>query len=276
MLAAFILFDLAAFNWVESGRKTEVALGDRLRQIISLQGAADFVKQQPGLHRVRVGVEPQPNVGDVYGIESIWGGGATVLTDYSKLGLHDDLLNVRYVIKPAASKDPEPIYQDAKWKVYNNPAAFPRAWIVHEAMSVPSQEAAFRQLDQQDLHRFALIETSLPQPLKLGNPKAESVHFRSWAPESFSMDVIAATSGLLVLSEMYYPGWVAKVNGHHVQIYRADGALRAIPVSAGQNKIEMEYAPSSFRFGAIITLLTLAVFLGGWFFVRRRIPLAEP
>ncbi len=135
MLAAFILFDLAAFSWVEASLATSTA-GERLEQMISFRGAAEFIKARPGLHRVRVSAEPEPNIGDVYGIESVWGGGPAMLTDYSKLGARDDLFNVRYYIKPAKTPDPDPVYQDGKWKVFENPHAYPRGWVVHQVVQV--------------------------------------------------------------------------------------------------------------------------------------------
>ena len=269
LLAAFILFDLSAFNWVEMDKAVLAKDGDQLEQMISLRGAAEFVKHQPGLHRVRVAVEPQPNIGDVYGVESIWGGGAAVLTSYSSLGLHDDLLNVSYIIKPAAAADPNPVYHDSNWKVYQAPNAFSRAWIVHKSVLASTQEAAFHQLDQQDLHTTAILETSPPRPLETAKVDIESVRFSSWAPESFTANATAASDGLLVLSEMYYPGWRATVNGKSAQIYRVDGALRGIAVSPGSNRIEIEYAPSSFRLGAVISLISLTLFLTGWVYVGR-------
>ena len=85
------------------------------------------------------------------------------------------------------------------------------------------------------------------------------------------MDVNAESAGLLVLMpEMYYPGWVATINGKEAKIYRVDGALRGIAVPAGANKVELIYSPSSFREGAAVSLLTLVCVVAGWVYVRRR------
>jgi hypothetical protein len=273
-LLAFILFDLAAFNWLEASKAALRKDGDQFEQMVSLRGAAEFVKTRPVPGRVRVSVEPEPNVGDVYGIQSVWGGGATALTDYSQLGLRDDLLNVRYVIKPASVPDPGPVYQDANWKVYENPNAYPRGWIVHQSIAAPSHEAAFRQLDRPgiDLHQVAVLETALPLAPAAGQD--ESVRFRSYEADRMAMQVDARSAGLLVLSEMYYPGWFATVNGKAAPIYPVDGALRGIPISAGPNRVELKYSPLSFRAGAALSLLTLALVLAGAVFslyrLRRR------
>jgi len=271
MLAAFVLFDLASFSWLEADTAKLSKADDQLGQMLSLRGAAGFVKSRPGPHRVRVSVDPEPNIGDVYGIESVWGGGPALLTAYSKLGPRDDLLNVRYYIKPASAGDPGPVYTDARWKVYENPHAYPRGWIVHQVAVEPSREAIFGRLDQPgiDLHRIAVLETPLPQALVPAAGTHESVRFRSYEPDGIAMDVNAESAGLLVLSEMYYPGWAATVNGKAARIYNVDGALRGIAVSGGPNKVELVYSPSSFRAGAALSLLTLVCVLSGWIYARR-------
>lgn len=71
-----------------------------------------------------------------------------------------------------------------------------------------------------------------------------------------AMDVKTGKAGLMVLSEIYYPGWRARVNGKPAAIYQVDGALRGIPVPQGSSRIELEYAPVSFYVGGSITLLT--------------------
>jgi len=272
VLTLFILFDLSAFNWLEFDKAVLHKNGDQLEQMVSLRGAAMYVKSRPGLERVRVAVQPEPNVGDIYGIQSVWGGSPTILTAYSKLGSRDDLFNVGYYIKPAATTDPNPEYKDAAWKVYRNPHAFPRGWIVHSAVTVPTQDAAFSRLDAPglDLHQTAILETPASVALAPSNTAVEALRFLSYEPERMEIDVTAANSGMLVLSEMYYPGWIAKVNGKAAKIYRVDGAFRGIPVSAGGNRIVVEYASNTFRVGAAVSLLTMACFLAGWYLVWKR------
>lgn len=264
-LAAFILFDLSAFNWVQADKAALSKSGDEMEQMISLRGPAEFIKSRPGLQRVRVGVSPEPNIGDVYEIQSAWGGGATALTEYSRLGVRDDLLNVGYYIRPVSTSDPNPVYQDARWKVYENRKAFPRAWLVHRTIVKPSVDAVYQALDDPaiDLHRAALLEAALPHTLADAAGAAESVRFRSWETDRMVMDVNTEAPALLVLSELYYPGWRAKVNGKAAAIYRVDGALRGIWAPAGSNRVELDYAPLTFYAGGAITVLTLLCVLAG-------------
>ena len=271
-LVVFILFDLSAFAWLEADKASPGKPDAELEQMISLRGAAGFVKSRPGLHRVRVTVEPQPNVGDVYGIQSIWGGGATVLTDYSRLGARDDLMNVGYYIKPASAPDPNPLYQDARWKVYEYPAGFPRAWLVHKVIVAASPDAVFRDLNDPaiNLRNTAVLDVPLPRALDGEPGVAESVRFQSWEPDRMSMDVNTEKPGLLVLSEIYYPGWRASVNGKPAVIYNVDGALRGILAPQGSSRIELAYVPFSFYVGGAITLLTVICVLSGLILSWRR------
>jgi hypothetical protein len=67
--------------------------------------------------------------------------------------------------------------------------------------------------------------------------------------------VKSTEDNLLVLSDTYYPGWKAFVDGIPEKIYQANYAFRAVPLSAGTHKVEFIYDPMSFKLGAGVTLL---------------------
>ena len=272
-IVAFILFDIGAFHWTEVDN-TNPATHNQMDRVMSLRGAVEFVKSRPGLHRVRVDGPLEPNIGDVYGVQSILGGGGTELTEYSRLGDRwlDVLLNVRYHIRPAASTDPNPVYSDGQWKVFEDPRAFPRAWIVHETIVKSNPDRLYSSLNDPalDLHRTALLEVRLPHAPETGNETRETIRFRSYEPNHISIAVTEESQGLLVLSELYYPGWRATVNGKPAPIYRVDGALRGILAPRGQSRIELDYRPASFYLGATITLLTLLCVVVGFLLNRRK------
>jgi len=69
------------------------------------------------------------------------------------------------------------------------------------------------------------------------------------------LQATAEENSLLVLSDTYYPGWKAFVDGKKTKIYRADYTFRAIPLSAGPNRVEFVYDPLSFKLGALFTFL---------------------
>jgi hypothetical protein len=263
LLAVFVLFDLGMLNWGEADKNSLPPESDLYAQMMTLSGPAAFVRSQPGLHRVRVMVDPQPNIGDVYQVQSIWGGGVTILRDYSQLSAHDDVLNVRYRIRPATTPDPGAVYQDAHWKVYRDDKAFPRAWIVHDAAVVPSDNEVYARMAKSTaaLRQVALLPSPLPAPLDK-TATGDSLHFTSYAPNSMSLDAQAAGDGLLVLSEIWYPGWRATVNGQDAEVRRVDGGLRGILLKRGANRVVLTYAPTAEYAGLAISLA--AIFFCGW------------
>jgi hypothetical protein len=100
------------------------------------------------------------------------------------------------------------------------------------------------------------LATSSDKPM----PKLP-VEWQSYGPNSFKMVVEAPRDALLVVSEPWYPGWRATVNGKETEIVRADWLLRAVAVPAGRAIVCFEYRPTSLVIGAIACLFGLAVTL---------------
>jgi len=98
----------------------------------------------------------------------------------------------------------------------------------------------------------------------------QKVEIISESNNRLDLQVKAAENLLLVLSDTYYPGWKAFVDGKRTKIYRADYTFRAIPLNAGTHQVEFVYDPMSFKLGAGVTFLgILGCLLIGWA-VRRK------
>jgi uncharacterized membrane protein YfhO len=111
-----------------------------------------------------------------------------------------------------------------------------------------------------DLHRQALLgaplESVLEPPIK---GASEDVTFGACGRNTLQLTARAQSRGLLVLSEVFYPGWRATVNGKDARIYEVDGALRGLVIASGESRIALWYSPRSFWLGA---LLSVAAFSG--------------
>jgi len=144
--------------------------------------------------------------------------------------------------------------------------------IVHEIVTEASHDAAFHRIDDPaiNLQRVAVIEAPLPQSLGPASATAEPVRFRSYEADRILLDVTAESPGLLILSELYYPGWRATVNGKSTAIHKVDGALRGIVVPRGESRVAVEYAPLSFYAGGALSLLTFTGVLAGCVLSLRR------
>src|SRR5262249_19586880 len=126
---------------------------DYLAKLLDCRGLVDFFRSQPGLFRVHVdGIWP-PNIGDVYGIPTIEGESATILTDFKRfwdVPRAPDLLNVRFFVLASsrAMEGQQIIYRDANWQVFENHMACPRAWLVHDVVTETSREAMIQRMKE--------------------------------------------------------------------------------------------------------------------------------
>ena len=81
------------------------------------------------------------------------------------------------------------------------------------------------------------------------------VHIISETNNCLNLLVKTREDGLLVLSDTYYAGWEAYVDGEKKKIYRANYTFRAVPLCAGTHQVEFVYDPLSFKLGALTTFL---------------------
>jgi hypothetical protein len=177
-----------------------------------------------------------------------------------------DLLNVRYLIVPAdapARPDLEPlvaelltVYEDERVRVLENPEAVQRAWLVHEARQVePGAALALLAEGTVNPRQTALLEGA-PPPLAASDAASETVSYVIYEPDRSVVAVTANAPALLMLSEIWDPGWQATVDGEPAQVLLADHTFRAVPVPAGEHIVELRYAPRSLQLGMGISVAT--------------------
>jgi hypothetical protein len=77
-------------------------------------------------------------------------------------------------------------------------------------------------------------------------------------------EVTSDATGLLVLTDLYYPGWTVAVDGHRAELLRADGYFRAVAVPAGVHRVVFRFRPVSFYAGAAVSLAALFVLGSLW------------
>jgi hypothetical protein len=151
----------------------------------------------------------------------------------------------------------------------------PRAYMVYATRLAQSDDEMSALLHDPalDLHTTAVIEEPLTQalPAVAGTPswKAEVTSYRN---NAIALDIQTSQDGLLVLSEMHYPGWKASIDGQETKIVRTNYSLRGLVVPRGEHKVSVWFSPSSFATGAWITLASLLVCVVGlvWPLVGRK------
>jgi hypothetical protein len=167
-------------------------------------------------------------------------------------------------------------------KIYENVEALPRALCVGSAHGVASDDEAltYMQRPEFDPGREVVInnsqQSSVASDRAISSPQSTvnsvACHLVTYEPERVVVETNVATDGYLLLTDAYYPGWTATVDGQPAAIERADILFRAVKMPAGQHHIEMRYEPRSFEIGAVASVGAWLVLMGAGIFslVRRR------
>jgi hypothetical protein len=186
------------------------------------------------------------------------------------------LLNVKYVLSLDPLPPPFSLLYDQEVKVYQNPQAFPRAFLVHRIETVQDGPAALERAMAlgPELRRVAVLEGPLPQSLSnlIDQEEEEVLEDRvrmvAYTSRRIEMEVETSSPGLLVLGDIYFTGWKAEIDGKEKPILRANYLLRGIEVDSGHHRIRFFYCPLSFYIGFGLTMITGAVIL--WCLKRKR------
>ena len=176
-----------------------------------------------------------------------------------------NMLNTRYFILPL---------QEGKTVPIENPYAYGNAWFVDNVKFVDNANQELDALGQLDLRHEAVADAKFREQLKpVAEEAADSasiVTLTAYEPNKLTYDVKSVRGGVVVFSEIYYPGWTATVDGEPVELGRVDYVLRALTVTPGQHQVELSFFPKSLditesvayaSFGLLAILLVLAVFL---------------
>lgn len=157
--------------------------------------------------------------------------------------------------------------------VYLNPLALPRAYVAHSVQSAADGPAALRLVSAPDFDPH--LKTVLEQPAADAAGSGAGITpapIRSYSPLRVVVEAQADRPGWLVLTDTWYPGWRAYVDGRETPIRPANYLFRAVPVSAGRHTVEFVYFADAFKLGLCIAGLTAALLAAGLAFAWRRRP----
>jgi hypothetical protein len=244
---AFLLlmvFEMSAAVWREMPNRQQPDGEHYLARLSEHKDIMEFLKVQPRPFRFEMFQEGQSvNLGDWEGVESSDGYLASVSGDlYDFIGRdwfrHKLMLNTVYTVaKEQQRPEQVEVFSDRKgWKVFRNPDASPRAWIVHDTADIESPKGSME---------------APPEPEVCEGE--EAVAFDHLGMQRTRATVRLECSGYVIFADPLLPGWRARLDGAEVPIYRAHGALRGIAVSGGQHQIEFVYRPMSVILGGALT-----------------------
>ncbi len=156
-------------------------------------------------------------------------------------------------------------YDGRDARVYENAGALPRTWLVASQRVVVGEDEALEAVvsaNDVDPRNTAITERTVPgiRAIRTGGrsgPAPGRARIERYAAERVTIRARTRRRSLLVLSDVHYPGWVARVDGREAKIERVNYLLRGVVVPAGASSVELSYEPLSWRIGWIVTLVAL-------------------
>ncbi|MBE9471319.1 MAG: YfhO family protein [Chloroflexi bacterium] len=246
-----------------------------------------FLRRDPDLFRIEGATGAwQPDAALVHGLHDIGG-------VYNPLGLAPyqayrwavgerggplyNLLGVKYVLagkgKPPGDERLEPVYTaNPEIDVYLNTAALPRAFLVYRSQVVDDHTAAWQAIHAPGFDPTETVVLEREQVgdwgLEIGDnalriAEGGYVSFVRYGVNEVELAARTPVSGYLVLSDVYYPGWRATVDGVLAEVVRANYVFRAVPLPPGEHTVRMEFVPWTWRAGLAVSIVTW-VGLGIW------------
>jgi hypothetical protein len=146
--------------------------------------------------------------------------------------------------------------------VFENRRALPRAYFVGAARAVDGPESASEALQDPTLDPYttAVVEGPLPPEVPpippVGSPAGQA-RILAYDAQEVSIAVRADTAGVLVLSDTYYSGWQAEVDGASAPVLPTDLALRGVVLGPGEHTVIFLYLPWTFTLGLALAVLAL-------------------
>ncbi len=198
-----------------------------------------------------------------------------------------DLLGVRYLVEPAlpdlrfvrAELGPG---HDSRWRKRFEDPPPPRScsrpaacgscrptkcsktsircraqFVVPQVEQLPGDhEGIVRAMTTTDFRRIALVEEPAATRADQGSGRFRPATIMSLKPNRIELD--AEGPGLLVVTDPWFPGWTARVDGRGERVLRADYLFRGVPLAAGRHEVVLEFRPRSYELGRMISLLAVA------------------
>jgi hypothetical protein len=204
-----------------------------------------------------------------------------------------DLLNVKYLVATTFNESYDDlagrpdrfklVYSDGAVWIFENLNVLPRTFFVPAANNsievVPDEpQELLRLRDPSFDPQKSVILNALPPGLEESKRRSglapldtqNNVSILSAHINGLDLAVENSQPGVLIVSQVFYPGWVATVDGKETPVVPADYAVVGVPLNAGTHAIKLEFRPLSFRIGLIISALSILL-VAGLLVVRRKL-----
>jgi hypothetical protein len=181
-----------------------------------------------------------------------------------------NMLNTKYFILPLQGGQSVPL---------ENPYTYGNAWFVNHVRYVANANEELDAIGSLDLRHEAVADQKFREQLGESVPQdtvsLSFVRIKTYEPNQLTYEVESAKGGVVVFSEIYYPGWTATVDGVEQTLGRVNYVLRALQVKPGKHEVVLSFFPKSIdhtetiAYISYVVLLLLILWLG-WTTYRRR------
>ena len=165
-----------------------------------------------------------------------------------------NMLNMRYMILPLQSGQTAPV---------RNPYSYGNAWIVDEVKYVENANQELDALGNLPLRHVAVADRKFAEVLGESSlqDSVSIVTIEKYEPNQLVYKVKTGKGGVVVFSEIYYPGWTATVDGQEAELGRVNYVLRALKVEAGEHEVVLSFFPKSVDRTETIAYIALGILL---------------
>jgi hypothetical protein len=239
-----------------------------LHRLAEHSDMVDFIRTQGEAARIEYDDNLIPyNIGDWYGIETFNAYTASATTNI----WHMDLFSQRgknffglkyYLGKESSSTGLHEVFVGRSGlRVFENSSAFPRVWSVHHVKTVAEPRLIPAMMSDQafDARATVLLASGSAPSIELCDGSQDDVELPLHTPNYLRVTANLKCRGMVVLTDTWFPGWRATIDGKSTPIYQAYGGVRGIVVDAGQHVVEMRYLPSSVFAGGALSLLATVI-----------------
>ncbi len=181
-----------------------------------------------------------------------------------------NMLNTKYLI---TDPNGEPV---------ENPYANGNAWFVDDLRYVADADEEIGGLHGLDTKHKAVADRQFGQVLGKAQPDSTAtVRLTSYEANALSYEANSAKGGVIVFSDIFYPGWTCTVDGVPAEIGRADYVLRAIRIAGGRHEVKMKFDPQTLHatetiayvaWGLLVLLFLGSLLKSGLYYRSKRKP----
>ena len=165
-----------------------------------------------------------------------------------------NMLNTKYFIMPLQGGQTVPL---------QNPYAYGNAWFVDKVSYVENANQEIDKVGKLNLRHEAVADANFKEQLGQSVPQDDTsiVKLTQYKPNNLTYEVKSSKGGVVVFSEIYYPGWTATIGGQPAELGRVNYLLRALNVKAGNHKVVLDFHPTSIKKTETVAYVGYAVLL---------------